>query len=83
MYDNDLYPPSSNPFGYIWYIPITCYFGNDSTKFEITHTFLLDRQVMNVSFGTLYYKYFYCNTDFGGYYIMDYTLDNWEALSEA
>jgi hypothetical protein len=37
---------------------------------------------MNVPFGTLYFKYFHCNTDFAGYYIMDYTVDNWEELSE-
>jgi hypothetical protein len=38
---------------------------------------------MNISFNNLYFEYFYCNTDFYGYYIMDYTNENWESLSEA
>jgi aminopeptidase N len=83
MYDLDLYPPETNPFNYIWYIPITCRFGNDSTKFNFTQTFFLDQQIMNISFNNLYFEYFYCNTDFYGYYIMDYTNENWESLSEA
>jgi hypothetical protein len=83
MSDNDLYPPSTTPFGYVWYIPIICRFSNDTTKFDLTTTFYLDKQIMNVSFGTLYYQYYYCNTDFAGYYIMDYTSDNWGELIEA
>ncbi|UJR37678.1 hypothetical protein I4U23_030373 [Adineta vaga] len=83
MYENDLYPLESNPLGYVWYIPITCRFGNEPNKFELNRTFFLDRTAMNSSFGILNYKYFYCNTDFAGYYIMDYRSDNWEALSSA
>ena len=83
QYDNDLYPPETTPFGYVWYIPIRCSFGNDTTRFVLTRIFYLDQPSMNVSFGTLNFKYFYCNTDFAGYYIMDYTLTNWEDLSEA
>ncbi len=83
IYDFDLYPPETNPFNYIWYIPITCRFSNDTTNFQLNKTFLLDRQIMNISFGTVYYQYFYCNTDFAGYYIMDYTDENWQGLSEA
>jgi hypothetical protein len=83
MYDNDLYPPETTPFGYVWYVPITCRFGNSSTQFELTRTFFLDRPIMNISLGSLNFKYFYCNTDFAGYYIMDYTSENWEDLSEA
>ncbi|CAF1185650.1 unnamed protein product [Adineta ricciae] len=81
MYENDLYPPETNPFGYVWYVPITCRFGNESNNFQLTRTFYLDREAMNVSFGTVYYNYFYCNTDFAGYYLIDYTNENWEALS--
>ena len=83
MYDIDLYPSSTNPFNYIWYIPITCRFSNDSTKFQFTQTFYLDQPIMNISFGRFYYKYFYCNIDFSGYYIIDYTNDNWQELSDA
>jgi hypothetical protein len=83
MYDIDLYPSETNPFNYIWYIPITCRFSNDSTQFNLTQTFFLDRQIMNIPFDNLYYEYFYCNTDFAGYYIIDYTNENWQGLSEA
>jgi hypothetical protein len=83
MYDNDLYPPETNPFNYVWYIPIICRFGNDTTKFDLTTIIYLDQPIMNVSFGVLYYQYYYCNTDFAGYYIMDYTNDNWQELFEA
>lgn len=83
QYENDLYPEETAPFGYVWYIPITCAFGNDTTRFDLTRTFYLDQPLMNISFGTLNFKYFYCNTDFAGYYMMDYTLSNWEELSEA
>ncbi len=83
MYENDLYPPSTNPFNYIWYIPITCRFGNDSTTFTLNQTFFLDGPIMNISLGILNFKYVYCNTDFAGYYIMDYTNTNWQDLSGA
>jgi hypothetical protein len=83
MYGIDLYPPDTNPFNYIWYIPITCRFGNNSNQFQFNQTFLLDHQIMNFSFGIQYFTYYYCNTDFAGYYIMDYTVENWQGLSEA
>lgn len=83
MYEYDLYPPETSPFGYVWYVPITCRFGNDSTKFDRTETFLLDREILDVSFNASYYNYFYCNTDFAGYYILDYTEENWLKLTEA
>ena len=83
MYEYDLYPSETSPFDYIWYVPVKCRFGNDSTKFILTRTFFLDRHIMNVSFANFYYKYFYCNVDFAGYYIMDYSNENWEELFEA
>lgn len=83
QYNNDLYPPESNPFGYVWYVPITCSFGNSSDRFTFTRTFYLEQQTTNVPFGSAFYNYFYCNTDFAGYYIMDYTVENWQYLSEA
>ena len=83
MYEYDLYPPETSPFGYIWYVPVKCRFGNDSSKFILTRTYFLDRHIMNVSFANFYYNYFYCNVDFAGYYIMDYTNENWEELFEA
>ncbi|CAF5100017.1 unnamed protein product, partial [Rotaria magnacalcarata] len=83
LYEYDLYPPETTPFGYVWYVPITCRFSNDSTTFSYNRTFYLDRVTMNVDFGNVYYNYFYCNTDFAGYYIMDYTSANWEDLAEA
>ncbi|CAF3728050.1 unnamed protein product [Rotaria socialis] len=83
MYEYDLYPPETTPFDYVWYVPITCRFSNDSTTFSYNQTFYLDRSTMNVDFGNVYYNYFYCNTDFAGYYIMDYTSANWEELAEA
>lgn len=83
MYDLDLYPSETNPFNYIWYIPITCRFSNNSIKFEYNQTFLLDQQIMNITMNNLYYQYYYCNTDFAGYYIMDYTDENWQELSQA
>ncbi len=83
MYGYDLYPPNTNPFNYIWYVPITCRFGNDSNQFQLNQTFFLDHPSMNFSFGNQYYTYYYCNTDFAGYYIMDYTDDNWQGITEA
>ena len=83
IYELDLYPPETNPFNYIWYIPITCRFSNHSDRFDFNRTFLLDRQLMNISFGSLYYNYFYCNTDFAGYYLLDYPEENWQELSDA
>ncbi|CAF0951445.1 unnamed protein product [Rotaria sordida] len=83
MYAYDLYPPDTNPFGYIWYVPITCRFSNDSTNFQSTRTFLLDNKIMNIDFGFIYYTYFYCNTDFAGYYIMEYTSENSVELGQA
>ena len=82
MYGYDLYPPETNPFNYIWYIPIICKFGNDSSRFQLYQRFLLDRPSMNYSFGSQYYTYYYCNPDFAGYYVMDYTDENWQGLAE-
>ncbi|CAF2968141.1 unnamed protein product [Rotaria sp. Silwood2] len=79
----DLYPLETNPFGYIWYIPITCRFSNDSTRFQSTRTFLLESERMNIDFGFDYFTYFYCNADFAGYYIMDYTPENSAELGQA
>ena len=45
--------------------------------------FHLDQQQKNVSFGTEYYTYYYCNVDFAGYYIMDYKDENWQGLVQA
>ncbi|CAF1347913.1 unnamed protein product [Adineta steineri] len=83
MYEYDLYPASVTPFGYTWYIPITCKFGTTSNELNFTRTFYLDTTRMDFPFGTLNYQYFYCNTDFAGYYIMDYTAENWGELSAA
>lgn len=83
MYEYDLYPPETTPFGYIWYIPITCRFSNDTSYFQSVRTFYLDSGTVRINFGNLYYRYYYCNADFAGYYIMDYTSANWEALDEA
>lgn len=82
-YDYDLYPSDTNPFRYIWYVPIHCRFSNDPNRFQMNLTFHLDQQQMNVSFGTESYTYYYCNADFAGYYIMDYTDDNWQGLAQA
>lgn len=82
-YDYDLYPSNTNPFNYIWYIPINCRFSNNYNQFEMNLTFYLDQQQMNISFGTELYLYFYCNADFAGYYIMDYSDDNWQGLAQA
>lgn len=78
----DLYPTETAPFGYVWYIPITCSFGNNSNGILRNRTFYLDRKTMNYDLGTESYKYFHCNNDFIGYYVMDYTGENWMELSE-
>ncbi|CAF3632977.1 unnamed protein product [Rotaria sp. Silwood2] len=38
---------------------------------------------MNIDFGFDYFTYFYCNADFAGYYIMDYTPENSAELGQA
>ena len=83
MYNYDLYPSDTNPFNYIWYIPITCRFSNVFNQFQTNVTFYLDQAQMNVSFGSESYDYYYCNADFAGYYIMDYTEENWQNLAQA
>lgn len=83
MYNYDLYPPDTNPFNYIWYIPIHCRFSNVFNQFELNVTFYLEQTQLNVSFGSESYTYYYCNTDFAGYYIMDYTEENWQGLAQA
>ncbi|CAF3461054.1 unnamed protein product [Rotaria sp. Silwood1] len=83
MYDYDLYPPETNPFGYIWYIPIICRFSNNPTSFTLTRTFFLDQETTNINFNSSHYAYYYCNTHFAGYYIMDYTPENSVELGAA
>lgn len=78
----DLYP---SPFDEIWYIPLTCTFGitpTDGETYDGQFTMGTKTIEMLIGDGTTPYRWVHCDTGFFGYYMLDYTVENWDLLGQ-
>lgn len=81
--NTELYP---SPYNWTWYLPLTCTFGIRTDMGEAVEI-EFDVETKNfeqlIGDGTVAYKWLHCDTNFAGYYMMDYTAENWDLLGDA
>jgi hypothetical protein len=80
--EDNLYP---SPYNYTWFIPLKCTFGrslNDPEPFD--DEFLIDQKnlIILLGDGKTKFEWIHCDQHFNGYYLMDYTAENWEILGQ-
>lgn len=78
--------PYPSPYDYVWFVPVRCTFGQSaSDDATVTDEFDLDTRELEqvIGDGTKTFKWVHCNRNFDGYYLSDYSLQNWENLGSA
>lgn len=81
--NEDLYP---TVFNYTWYIPLRCIFGRSPSDPEpIVIDFQIDTKQYTqiIGDGNTEFNWFHCDERFAGYYLLDYSEQNWENLGLA
>jgi hypothetical protein len=78
----EFYP---SPYNNEWYIPLTCTFGirpNDAETYD--GQFNIDTKTYEglIGDGTVAFKWMHCDVSFAGYYLLEYTPDNWDLLAD-
>jgi hypothetical protein len=74
-----------SPYNYVWFIPLKCTFGRSlDDKEPYDETFIIDQKNTNIKLydGITKFEWIHCDQHFEGYYLMDYSVENWEILGK-
>jgi hypothetical protein len=75
-----------SPYNWVWFLPLTCTFGVRADAGEpIELQFNVDSKNFEqiIGNGDVEYKWVHCDSGFEGYYLMQYTDENWDLLGDA
>lgn len=81
--DPDPYP---SPYNNEWFIPLTCTFGIKTSGEENPEfQFNIESKAYEslIGDGNTAYQWLHCDVAFAGYYLIEYTANNWDLLGQA